>query len=174
MFDREAIEAAGRLRVVLQERDLKIVFAESCTAGRIAATLAAFAGISRHLCGSFVVYRNASKADWLGVDTRLLEDPAIGPVSPAVSQQLAQSSLNHTYEADLAFAITGEIGPGAPDHQDGRVHCCMAMRTGQSNRAWSFQLSQPAPSDSADIAGRIRRLDEATAVALSGLRAAPH
>ena len=83
--------AAQRLAAALRETNCRVVFAESCTAGLIPATLAAFPGISEYLCGSKVVYRNLSKQDWLGVSEQDLLDP--GPVSETVAQQMAQGAL---------------------------------------------------------------------------------
>ena len=52
----------------------RIVFAESCTAGLASALLAAVPGISAHLCGSWVTYREECKQAWLGVPAELLRE----------------------------------------------------------------------------------------------------
>ena len=70
----------------------RIVFAESCTAGLLAATLGQIAGVSEVLCGSAVTYRNLTKANWLGIDPALLDNPHIGPVSEIVARQMAGQS----------------------------------------------------------------------------------
>ena len=57
--------AAGRLASLLKVLDVRVAFAESCTAGLVAASLARTPGISQWLCGSAVVYRDATKAAWL-------------------------------------------------------------------------------------------------------------
>ena len=57
----------------LEQQNKKIVFAESCTAGLVSASLAKVPGISQHHCGSAVTYRNDSKHRWLGVSAQLLE-----------------------------------------------------------------------------------------------------
>ena len=72
------------------------MLAESCTGGLVAATLAQIPGISEHLCGSAVVYRAPTKSAWLGIDQRLLDDPAIGPVSAEVTRALALAVLERT------------------------------------------------------------------------------
>ena len=77
----QLLTRAADVQRELQVRDLKLVLAESCTCGRIAATLGALPGISSYLCGSQVVYRNLSKQQWLGVDAQILDDPEHGPVS---------------------------------------------------------------------------------------------
>ncbi len=59
--------AAGQLAKTLKQQGVKVVFAESCTGGLIAASLAQLPGISDWLCGSAVTYRNETKRQWLGV-----------------------------------------------------------------------------------------------------------
>ncbi len=57
---------AQRLVDVLKRLDTKIVFAESCTAGLVSATLARVPGVSAYLCGSAVTYRDEVKTAWVG------------------------------------------------------------------------------------------------------------
>ncbi len=59
---------------LLERHHDRIVCAESCTAGLVSATLAAIPGASKFLCGSAVVYRNATKTNWLHVPAELLDD----------------------------------------------------------------------------------------------------
>jgi nicotinamide mononucleotide (NMN) deamidase PncC len=75
-----------------------------------------------------VVYRNDTKSQWLGVDPQLLANPQIGPVSPQASKELARRVLEATPEADVAIAITGHFGPGAPAHLDRRVFLAWVQR----------------------------------------------
>ncbi len=154
------------MRDVLKRHQKRLVLAESCTAGRVAATLAVVPGISEWLCGSFVVYRNDSKAQWLGIPTDLLDDPQIGPVSSQVTKLLCQRALDHTPEADVAVAVTGHIGPGCPSELDGKVFVCCLVRHGLALRELAHQLSAPAPRDAGDLAGREARLNEATRIVL--------
>ena len=65
---------AKRLSKLLEEHDLKIVFAESCTGGLISATLTRIPGISAYHCGSAVVYQEATKTGWLGVPRTMLDE----------------------------------------------------------------------------------------------------
>ena len=118
--------AANNLAAVLKAKNKRIVFAESCTAGLVAATLGRVPGISQHLCGSAVTYRNDTKHRWLGVPTGELEDP--GPVSAVVAERMAAGALNATPEADIAVVVTGHLGPNAPDELDGLVFVGIASR----------------------------------------------
>ena len=110
----------------LQRCDLRVVFAESCTAGLVSASLAAVPGISAHHCGSAVTYRNDTKARWLGISAAVLEDP--GPVSKLVARQMAVGVLERTPEADVSASVTGHLGPDAPAEQDGLVYIALARR----------------------------------------------
>ncbi len=109
--------AARALAERLEQSNSRVVFAESCTGGLVAASLAGVPGISRFLCGSFVVYRNASKTAWLRVDEKLIDEP--GPVSAEVAEALASGALDLTPEADVAVTVTGHLGPGAEAGLDG-------------------------------------------------------
>lgn len=129
--------AALNLATGLRENGLKIVFAESCTAGLVSATLAKIPGISTFHCGSAVVYRLDTKHNWLGVSEDLLKNP--GPVSREVAEAMAQGVLRMTPEADLAAAITGHLGPNAPANQDGLIWMAVAQRT-QSRSVQSRSL----------------------------------
>jgi PncC family amidohydrolase len=171
-----SVELAIQLRDLLQSTAQRLVLAESCTAGRVATTLASLPGISQWLCGSFVVYRTQSKIEWLGISPAVLDDPAIGPVSATTSLLLAQAALARTSEANIAVAVTGDIGPGAPPDKDGKVFCAVVDSHGAAREA-AFQLLAPTPSASDDIAARNVRLNEATQrvlqFAIETLRAPP-
>ena len=152
---------AGRLAA----KELRVVFAESCTAGLISASLAAVPGISAWLCGSQVTYREATKSQWLGVTSGQLERHTA--VSEVVASQMVVGALNSTPEADLALSITGHFGPNAPPHQDGVVFIGIAHRspaTGLVGKARVQRLELSADDRSS------RRL-EATLKALNLLAA---
>lgn len=113
--------AADALALAAQLRDdnRRIVFAESCTAGLVAARLAGVPGVSAHLCGSAVTYREQTKIEWLGVEASTLEQHTA--VSAAASEQMAEGAIARTTEADLAVAVTGHLGPQAPADIDGLI-----------------------------------------------------
>jgi PncC family amidohydrolase len=111
----------------LARRQLKIVFAESCTGGLVSAALAGIPGISEWLCGSAVTYRSETKVAWLGVDaTQIAEHTA---VCSEVALQMALGVLGNTPEADLALSITGHLGPDTPEGMDGVVFVGFARRS---------------------------------------------
>ncbi|MCA9132119.1 MAG: CinA family protein [Planctomycetales bacterium] len=161
-MDTKALALATALRDALRSRSERIVLAESCTAGRVAATLSVLPGISQWLCGSFVVYRVASKANWLDIPLEMLNDPAVGPVSRPVTERLAAAALQHTPEADWALAVTGDIGPGAPPERDGVVFVAVQSRRWSQSQSQQRQLRAACPRDETDVAARLARLEEAT------------
>ena len=59
---------AERALVMARRRNLTIVTAESCTAGKLSALLSEASGAAEHLHGSFVTYTKANKVKALGVD----------------------------------------------------------------------------------------------------------
>lgn len=130
-------EITQDLARTLADRQLRVVFAESCTAGLAAATLATVPGISAYLCGSAVTYREQTKQDWLRVSA---EDLArFTAVSEPVARQMAVGVLENTVEADVSAAITGHLGPDAPEELDGVVYVAVAQRQQQTVRVTSVQ-----------------------------------
>jgi nicotinamide-nucleotide amidase len=126
LSDRDLTDLAARVFEELRARSLRLVLAESCTAGLGAALLGRIPGVSEFLCGSAVVYQVETKARWLRVSRRLLRDP--GPVSREVATAMATGVLTSTPQADISAAITGHLGPGAPAAQDGLVFVAFAVR----------------------------------------------
>ena len=67
MFDHEMRDAAERVLHACRRRGLKLVTAESCTGGLVAATLTAIAGSSDVVERAYVTYANEAKREMLGV-----------------------------------------------------------------------------------------------------------
>jgi len=111
---------------LLRERNERVVFAESCTAGWVAALLSAEPGISAHLCGSLVTYRESCKQAWLGVEEPVLREHSA--VSAPVTRQMALGALARSQEAMWSVAVTGHVGPGAPADLDGVCFMAIARR----------------------------------------------
>ena len=118
--------SASELAELLKSTSQRVVFAESCTAGYVAATLAAIPGASDFLCGSMAAYRNSSKEAWLNV--RREDILSHTHVSETVAIQMALGVLHQTPEADVAVSITGHFGPAAPHGLDGVVFIATAFR----------------------------------------------
>ncbi len=125
---RSELEQAARElgAFLLESAPVPVVFAESCTAGLVAASLASVPGISRFLCGSAVTYRSATKEQWLGISAGLLEQ--FSAESMIVAESMALNVLERTPEAQWAAAVTGHLGPNAPDERDGIIFMAIARR----------------------------------------------
>ena len=121
MFDHELREAAERVLFSCRKRGLKVVTAESCTGGLIAATLTAIAGSSDVVDRAFVTYSNEAKREMLGVPWDAILGH--GAVSDPVARAMAAGALARS-NAHLAVSVTGIAGPGggSPDKPVGLVH----------------------------------------------------
>src|ERR1043166_1406761 len=127
MVDLERL--AQELLALLETRRLKLVVAESCTAGLLASRLADAPGAASHFNGSFVTYTKDQKTSALDVSPALLREK--GGVCGEVACAMAQGALARS-SADLAAAITGVAGP-EPDEDGnpvGRVCIAVARRGG--------------------------------------------
>lgn len=105
---------------LLLQAKLKLVTAESCTGGLIAATCTDLAGSSAWFERGFVTYSNDAKTELLGVETALLQRG--GAVSEGVARAMAEGALSHAH-AQVAVAVTGVAGPtgGSPAKPVGTV-----------------------------------------------------
>lgn len=121
------IQAAMEVKEALTLQSQKLVIAESCTGGLVAALLTSLPGISDLFCGSAVVYRWDTKMKWLGVNPQTLEKYT--DVSRETAREMALGVLKQTPEASLAASITGHLGPHAPLQQDGVICIAVASRT---------------------------------------------
>ncbi len=130
MFSLE-IDTLARLVIDdARERSLRIVTAESCTGGLVAAALCAIPGASDVFERGFVAYTNRAKQEMLGVSGDLIAD--LGAVSEPISRMMAEGALEQSH-AHVSVAITGVAGPGGgtPMKPVGTVHFATA-RSNQS------------------------------------------
>jgi nicotinamide-nucleotide amidase len=125
-------------RVVEENRAIgrKIVVAESCTGGLVAAALTEIPGSSAVLDRGFVTYSNEAKKETLGVASDVID--AFGAVSIACVYAMAQGALERS-DADVAVAISGIAGPdgGSPQKPIGTVVFARAFRDAEERDAES-------------------------------------
>jgi PncC family amidohydrolase len=105
---KEVISDAGELVRRAGEKGLRVVLAESCTAGLAANLLAEVSGASRVLWGSYVTYTLEAKTAMIGVDPEVLA--RYGAVSPEAALAMAEGALDRS-GADIAASVTGLAGP---------------------------------------------------------------
>jgi nicotinamide-nucleotide amidase len=110
------------------EKSLALATAESCTGGLLAALLTDVEGFSRAFERGFIVYSESAKTEMLGVSSELIAIE--GAVSRAVAEAMARGAIEHS-GADVALAITGFAGPGAPTDETGLVHLACQRRGGE-------------------------------------------
>lgn len=129
MYSDDLIVQARDLLDDLRRQGLKLVTAESCTGGLIAAVLTEIPGSSDVLERGFVTYSNDAKIEAIGVPRALIEK--FGAVSREVAVAMAKGALAHS-KADIAISVTGVAGPGGgtDDKPVGLVYLS-ALRRGQ-------------------------------------------
>ena len=117
------------LYAIAKKRRSKIVSAESCTAGLLAACLTEMPGSSGFFEQGYITYSNRSKISVLGVDKKTLEKH--GAVSEEVAKQMAEGALNRSM-GTIAISITGIAGPGGSDYKpEGLVCFAIAKNNGE-------------------------------------------
>ncbi|MFZ3084400.1 CinA family protein [Rhodoferax ferrireducens] len=110
----------GLVANLMLKNKLKLVTAESCTGGMIAAACTDLAGSSDWFERGFVTYSNDAKTELLDVQAQLLLSE--GAVSEAVARAMVRGALAHSH-AQVAVAVTGVAGPtgGSPAKPVGTV-----------------------------------------------------
>lgn len=120
------LQLCGLVADLLLKNEFKLVTAESCTGGLIAATCTDLAGSSGWFERGFVTYSNEAKMELLGVDAPLLQRD--GAVSEGVARAMVLGALAHAH-AQVAVAVTGVAGPtgGSPAKPVGTVWFGLAV-----------------------------------------------
>ncbi len=114
------VHSCGLVADLLLKKQLRLVTAESCTGGLIAAACTDLAGSSAWFERGFVTYSNLAKTELLDVPERVLR--RAGAVCGPVAQAMAEGALAHSH-AQVAVAVTGVAGPsgGSPAKPVGTV-----------------------------------------------------
>lgn len=97
-----------KLLQLLQENDLKITTAESCTGGLVAGLLCDISGISACFEEGYITYSEQAKKKLLGVAQETLT--TYGVVSVETAKEMAQGAAQRA-NAQCAIATTGVAGP---------------------------------------------------------------
>ncbi len=111
---------------LLQEKQMTITTAESCTGGLIAGTIVNVAGASDVLNEGYVTYSNEAKQRLVHVKAKTLE--TYGAVSKETAQEMALGAAQAA-NSDVALSATGIAGPGGGTEEKpvGLVYigCCV-------------------------------------------------
>ena len=123
-----------------RNKKIKIVTAESCTGGLVAACLTEIPDASNIFDQGFITYSNNSKVMLLGILQKTLND--CGAVSAETALEMAKGAL-HISKADIAVSITGIAGPGGgtAGKPVGLVYLGLALRTKNTNYALQKNFS---------------------------------
>ena len=128
IFNNNILMLVNSVLAQCQSRGLKIVTAESCTAGLLASAITSTPGSSSVLERGWIVYSNESKIAMLGVSSDLISRH--GAVSENVAHAMAEGALKMSIpNAQIGVAITGIAGP-VMEHlckPVGLVHFAVAM-----------------------------------------------
>ena len=144
---------------------LKIVTAESCTGGMVAAALPDLPGSSAAVECGFVTYSNEAKNGLLGVSKETLA--SFGAVSQEVALEMAEGALRRSL-ANVSVSITGIAGPGGSEFKpEGRV-CFGVARTGYPTHTETLEFGAPGRAEV-----RRRSRDHALALLLRAITQDP-
>jgi nicotinamide-nucleotide amidase len=121
MFSLEVDTLARLVIDDARERSLRLVTAESCTGGLVAAAICAIPGASDVFERGFVAYTNRAKQEMLSVSGDLIAD--LGAVSEPIVRMMSEGALENSH-AHVSVAVTGVAGPGGgtPMKPVGTVH----------------------------------------------------
>lgn len=103
---------SGKIEEALHDaavaKNVKLVFAESCTGGAISSKITSIPGSSEYFLGSFITYSNDLKKNILKVSEKTLKEK--GAVSVDVVKEMLKGVFKIT-DANYALAISGIAGP---------------------------------------------------------------
>ena len=128
IYDENVPSLEHTLVQLLNEKQLTLATAESCTGGLIAQRITAVPGASAVFGYGFVTYWEAAKAKLVGVDPAVIAQYNV--VSAPVVAQMALGA-RAAADADLAVAVTGIAGPTGGDERRpvGTVYLAAADRS---------------------------------------------
>jgi nicotinamide-nucleotide amidase len=114
------------LSLLLLDKNMRLVTAESCTGGMIAAAMTDRSGSSALFERGYVTYSNEAKIEELGVKSETIE--TYGAVSEETAMEMAEGALKNSH-ADIALSVTGIAGPNGGTEQKpvGLVYIAVAL-----------------------------------------------
>ncbi|NYZ12517.1 CinA family protein [Azospirillum sp. RWY-5-1] len=108
-FAPDLADLAHRVVETYRAAGLRLITAESCTAGLIGACLAAAPDSTAVLHGAYVTYCSDLKSEALGVPADLIRERT--PYDPEVARRMAQGALDRSPGVAVALSVTGVGGP---------------------------------------------------------------
>lgn len=131
MFSRDLQHRAACALDAARNAEVRIVTAETCTAGLLSACLTSVPGASEVFERGFTLYHTTAKTTGLGVPEEVAR--TYGAVSAQVTAGLAEGALAHS-GAGISAAITGYAGPGGGNERDpvGTVYVAASTRDSET------------------------------------------
>lgn len=127
MFPQATLDRAAQALQLASAQAVRIVTAETCTAGLVSSCLTSVPGASKTFERGFVLYHDSAKATGLGVSETVSRQ--YGAVSAEVTKGLAEGALAHS-TAGASVAVTGYAGPGGGNEKNpvGTVYVAAARK----------------------------------------------
>lgn len=107
-MDKDFLTLIRAISEKLQQKDLKLSVAESCTGGFISHAITNFPGSSKFFDMSLVSYSNESKMTVLGISSSLLRKQGVVSEDAAIAMAKSVRKLAKT---DVSLSVTGIAGP---------------------------------------------------------------
>jgi nicotinamide-nucleotide amidase len=123
--------------VLLRERRLKLVLAESCTGGLLSSRITDVPGSSEYFLGGVIAYAYETKVAVLGVSWDTLNSK--GAVSRETVVEMARG-VRAAMQADLSVAVSGIAGPGGgtPEKPVGTTWIGLVAAEGEMAQLFHF------------------------------------
>ena len=117
---------------------ISVTTAESCTGGMIASSIVSINGSSSIFKSGIVTYSNESKAKFLKISLKLINEN--GAVSETIAFQMAKNVLS-IMNSSISIAVTGIAGPsgGSNDKPVGLVWIAIGTKENVITKKYLFQ-----------------------------------
>ncbi|MFL9833432.1 CinA family nicotinamide mononucleotide deamidase-related protein [Chryseobacterium terrae] len=126
------------LAEILNEKELTISTAESCTGGELAKLLTSNSGSSKYFIGGIVAYATEKKINILNVSESTVERFTV--VSEEVAREMAEGCQN-LFNTDISLSTTGVAGPGKGE--DGKDVGTVYYTIRVNHQSETFKLYMP-------------------------------
>jgi nicotinamide-nucleotide amidase len=125
---------------MLKDKGFSLATAESCTGGKIAATLTSVAGSSSYFKGSVVSYATEVKQNVLQISSEVIKENSL--VSAVVAEEMAKN-IQCLMQTDFAIATTGNAGPSKGDDNADLGTVFIGIATPKGVFSEEFNFGQP-------------------------------
>lgn len=125
----------------LNQKNITISLAESCTGGFLGKLFTDIPGSSAVFKGGVIAYCNSIKVKQLNVSKNILEK--YGAVSSEVAIEMAQN-IKKIFNSDIGISLTGISGPESEstDKKVGLVHIAIAFKNQCISKQFNFNLNR--------------------------------